>query len=228
MTLNSKLTEDISKSENVVKKRTENAETEKINGSIWMDKFSFKIALLATFTALAVVFGYMLAYIPNIEIFTLTIFLSGFILGNRWKTCWLGILVGLFSSIIFTLFNPLGISPPPLFLYQVVHYSFTGLIGGLVRQFLNGKRYFKPEDDVYRFQVILLLAFVGGIITFIYDFLSTFFGAILFSQSTNLFSNFLTTYISGIIFTTIHLIGNILGFIFILPGLIQIVVRLIE
>jgi hypothetical protein len=212
----------------VVDKNTENVEPEKINGTIWLDKISFKIALLGTFTALAVVFGYMLAYIPNIEIFTLTIFLSGFILGNRWKTCWLGMVVGLFSSIIFTFFNPLGISPPLLYLYQVVHYSFTGLSGGLVRQFLNGKKYFKPEEDIYRLQVILLLAFVGGIITFIYDILSTFFGAILFSQSTNLLTNFLTTYISGILFSTIHLIGNILGFIFILPGLIQIIVRLIE
>lgn len=212
----------------MVDKSTENVEPEKINGSIWLDKISFKIALLGTFTALAVVFGYMLAYIPNIEIFTLTIFLSGFILGNRWKTCWLGMVVGLFSSIIFTFFNPLGISPPLLYLYQAVHYSFTGLSGGLVRQFLNGKKYFKPEEDVYRFQVILLLAFVGGIITFIYDILSTFFGAILFSQSTNLFTNFLTTYISGILFSTIHLIGNVLGFIFILPGLIQIIVRLME
>ena len=205
----------------------DNLETQRINqdhetenGSVWLEKRSFKIAILSTFTALAVVFGYMLVYIPNIEVFTLIIFLSGFILGKKE-----GIFVGLLSSIIFTFFNPLGISPPPLYLYQVVHYSLTGLSGGLLRKFLDNKSYFKPKKDLYVFPVIALFGFVGGLITFIYDLLSTFFGAILFSQSINYF---LTTYISGIVFTSIHLIGNILGFIFILPGLIQLIMKLLN
>jgi uncharacterized membrane protein len=200
--------------------QTEDLTHETENGSVWLKRRSFKITLLSTFTALAVVFGYMLAYIPNIEVFTLTIFLSGFILGKKE-----GIFVGLLSSTIFTFFNPLGVSPPPLYLYQIVHYSLTGFSGGLLRNFLNNKSFFKPKEDLYVFPVIILFGFVGGVITFIYDFLSTFFGAILFSQSINYF---LATYISGIVFTSIHLIGNILGFIFILPGLIQLIMKLLN
>ena len=200
--------------------QTDNLGHETENGSVWLKRRSFKIALLSTFTALAVVFGYMLAYIPNIEVFTLTIFLSGFILGKKE-----GIIVGFFSSTIFAFFNPLGVSPPPLYLYQVVHYSLTGFSGGLVRNFLNNKKFFKPKEDLYVFPVIALFGFVGGVITFIYDLLSTFFGAILFSQSMNYF---IVTYLSGIVFTSIHLIGNVLGFIFILPGLIQLIMKLLN
>ena len=200
--------------------KTDNPNYEIENGSVWLKRPSFKIALLSTFTALAVVFGYMLAYIPNIEVFTLTIFLSGFILGKKE-----GFFVGLLSSTIFTFFNPLGVSPPPLYLYQVVHYSLTGLSGGLLRNFLNNKKFFKPKEDLYVFPVIVLFGIVGGVITFIYDLLSTFFGALLFSQSLNYF---ITTYISGIAFTSIHLIGNILGFIFLLPGLIQLIMKLLD
>ncbi|MBY9013462.1 MAG: hypothetical protein KGD70_13895, partial [Candidatus Lokiarchaeota archaeon] len=129
------------------------------------------------------------------------------------------------SSIIFTFFNPLGASPPLLYLYQVVHYSFTGLSGGLVRQFLNGKKYFKPEDDLYSYQVIVLFGLVGGIITFIFDILSTLFGGFVVSVTIDYF---IATYLLGIVFTTIHLIGNILVFVFLLPGLIQLITKLLD
>lgn len=195
-------------------------EPERENHSIWLNKRSFKIALLSTFSALSVVFGYMLAYIPNIEIFTLMIFLSGFTLGKKE-----GLIVGLLSSMIFTFFNPLGASPLPLFFYQVIHYSLTGLSGGLVRYFFNKKEFFKPTEDLYVLPVMSILGIVAALITFIYDILSTFFGAIIFSESINYF---FTTYISGSVFSTIHLIGNILGFIFILPGLAQLIIKLLN
>ena len=195
-------------------------EKERENISVWLEKPSFRMAILSTFAALAVVFGYMLAFIPNIEIFTLTIFLSGFILGKKE-----GLIVGLLSSMIFTFFNPLGTSPLPLFLYQIAHYSLTGFLGGFLRNYFNKRDYFKPKDDLYYFPILLILGLTGGLITFLYDILSTFFGAMLFSQS---FEYFLTIYLSGIIFTTIHLIGNVLGFIFILPGLVQLLIKLLD
>jgi len=194
--------------------------SERDNISAWLERPTFKIAILSTFAALAVVFGYMLAFIPNIEIFTLTIFLSGFILGKKE-----GLIVGLLSSMIFTFFNPLGTSPLPLLLYQIAHYSLTGFLGGFLRHYFNKRDYFKPKDDLYIFPILVILGSTGALITFLYDILSTFFGAILFSQS---YEYFLITYLSGIIFTTIHLIGNVLGFIFILPGLIQLIIKLLD
>ncbi|MHA1242604.1 MAG: hypothetical protein ACTSQU_17740 [Promethearchaeota archaeon] len=67
--------------------KTDNVEilnSERVNSSVWLERKSFRISLIATFTALAIVLGYAMAYIPNIEVFTLMIFLSGFIMSYNW------------------------------------------------------------------------------------------------------------------------------------------------
>ena len=198
----------------------EEIQEEKSNGTPWLERKSFRIALLSTFTALSVVLGYMLIFLPNIELFTLMIFLSGFILGKRD-----GAAVGLMSSFIFVFFNPYGVSPLPLFAYQLAHYSLVGILGGLTHSYFRNKAYFKPEEDLYVFRVILLFAIIGAVITIVYDILSTLIGAISIFGTLE---TFWATYIFGLPFTTIHLIGNTLGFIFILPGLIQLIYRLLD
>jgi uncharacterized membrane protein len=193
---------------------------EHLNQSVWLRKQSFRFALIATFSALSVVLGYMLVYIPNIEIFTLMIFLAGFIMGKRD-----GLIIGLLSSAIFTFLNPLGASPLPLFAYQILHYSLTGLSGGLTRSYLNNKTYFKPKEDLYNLKIIVIFGLIAGILTFTYDILSTLIGGFIVSFTIEYF---IITYFSGLIFTSIHLVGNILGFIFILPGLIQLILKLLD
>jgi hypothetical protein len=187
---------------------------------VWLERKSFRISLIGTFTALAIVLGYTLAYIPNIEVFTLMIFLSGFIMNKKE-----GAIIGLLSASIFTFFNPLGPSPPPLFIYQLIHYSTTGVLGGLTKDFLRNKEYFKPTEDLYLFRIMLLFGFLGAIITFIFDILSTLFGGFTVSITIDYF---IAAYLLGIVFTTVHLIGNVLVFVFLLPGLIQVIMKLID
>jgi len=200
--------------------RMKKEDIEQLNHSVWLRKKSFRIALIATFSSLAVVLGYLLAYIPNIELFTILVFLSGFIMGKRD-----GLIIGLLSSAIFTFLNPLGASPLPLFTYQLLHYSLTGLSGGLIRNYLNEKEYFKPREDLYILRVMVLFGIIGGILTFVFDILSTLFGGFIVSFAIEYF---IVSYLSGLLFTTIHLVGNILGFVFILPGLIQIIIKLLD
>ena len=200
--------------------KVEGIEPEKSNGINWLERPSFRVALLSTFAALSVVIGFMLVFIPNIELFTLMIFLSGFILGKRD-----GAVVGLMSSFIFVFFNPYGISPLPLFAYQLAHYSLVGILGGLSHGYLNKKEFFKPEEDLYLFPVILMFAILGAIITFTYDILSTLIGALSIFGTIE---TFWATYLIGLPFTIVHLIGNILGFIFILPLLIQLIYKLLD
>jgi uncharacterized membrane protein len=190
------------------------------NHSVWRHKKSFRTALISIFSALAVVLGYILAYLPNVELFTLIIFLSGFVLSKKE-----GLLIGFLSSLIFTFFNPLGTSPPPLFLYQITHYSFTGFLGGLVNDYFKTKKYYKPNDDLYIFKIMLIFGIIGGLITFFYDILSTLIGGFLVSFKIEYF---ITTYLTGIVFTSVHLVGNILGFVLLLPGLIQIIIKLLD
>ncbi|MFX0139511.1 MAG: ECF transporter S component [Candidatus Hodarchaeota archaeon] len=195
-------------------------EEEKSNGTPWLERSSFRITLLSTFTALSVVLGYILVFLPNIELFTLMIFLTGFILGKRD-----GAIAGLMSSFIFVFFNPYGVSPLPLFAYQLAHYSLVGILGGLTHNYLRKKEYFKPEDDLYVFRVLLIFAIIGATITFVYDILSTLIGALSIFGTLE---TFWITYIIGLPFTTVHLIGNTLGFIFILPGLIQLLYKMLD
>ena len=220
MKLNSETSKDFSKSQIVIDNSAENLETEKINNSAWLERKTFRISLIGTFTALAIVLGYSLAYIPNIEVFTLMIFLSGFIMSKKE-----GAIIGLLSASIFTFFNPFGPSPPPLFIYQLIHYSLTGISGGLAKDFMVNRKFFKPKEDLYVYQVMVIFGIIGGILTFLFDILSTLLGG--FTVSTSI-DYFIASYLFGIVFTTIHLIGNTLVFVFLLPGLIQIIMKLVD
>jgi uncharacterized membrane protein len=204
----------------IIEERVNKDSIEHYNHSAWLRKQSFRVALIATFSALSVVLGYMLVYIPNIELFTLMIFLSGFVMGKRD-----GMIIGFLSSAIYTTLNPFGTSPLLLFAYQLLHYTLTGWSGGIIRSYLNKKEYFKPKADLYVLKILVIFGFTGAMLTFIYDILSTLFGGFIVSYTIEYF---LVTYFSGLIFTTVHLIGNVLGFIFILPGLIQLILKLLD
>lgn len=193
---------------------------ERENHSLWLEIRSFRIALISTFSALAIVLGYLLAGIPNIELFTLTIFLSGFILGIRD-----GMIVGFLSSLIFTLFNPIGTSPPPLLVFQLFHYTLTGLLGALTKKFLNKRKFFTPEGDLYKLPIMVIFGSIGALITIEYQIFSSLMDALVYLGSLNQFPLY---FLRGIPFTAIHIIGNTLGFIFILPGLIHIVNKMIN
>lgn len=220
MKFNSEPIKDQSKSQILVDKNAEKIETEKINNSVWLERKTFRIALIGIFTALTIVLGYLLADIPNIEVFTMMIFLSGFIMSKKE-----GAIIGLLSASIFTFFNTYGASPPPLFVYQLIHYSITGVLGGLTKDFLRNKEYFKPTEDLYIFRIMLLFGFLGAVITFVFDILSTLFGGFMVSITIDYF---IASYLLGIVFTTVHLIGNVLIFVLLLPGLIQVIMKLID
>jgi len=188
--------------------------------SLWLDKTSLRVVLISTFTGLSVVSGYMLVILPNIEVFTLMIFLSGFILGRRD-----GALIGLMSAVVFCFFNPLGASDLFLFSVQIIYYTLVGLLGGLTKNFLFEKEYFKPREDLYVTKVLMIFAILGAVMTFTYDIFSTLAGSIFIFGT---FNSFLPTYLIGLPYTTVHLIFNTLGFIFILPGLIQLLYKLLD
>lgn len=195
-------------------------EQEISNHSTWLERKSFRITLISTFSALAIVLGYLLAYIPNIELFTLTIFLSGFILGKRD-----GMIIGLLSSFIFCFFNPFGASPLPLLAFQLTHYSITGLIGALTGDLLQKKVSFELNDDLYKISVMIIFGFIGALITVSFQIFSSLVDVLSYFGTIN---EFVPYFLTGIIFTAIHIIGNTLGFIFILPGLIQLIKKMLN
>ena len=74
----------------------------------------------AIFCAMAIAMGYSLMMIPNIELITVIIFLSGVTLNLWW-----GALVGLVAMGIYSGLNPLGsgLSFPPLFFAHPVNIT---------------------------------------------------------------------------------------------------------
>ena len=84
----------------------------------------------AIFCAMAIAMGYSLMMVPNIELITVIIFLSGVTLNLWW-----GALVGLVAMGIYSGLNPLGsgLSFPPLFFAQIIAMSLCGIIGGLLK-----------------------------------------------------------------------------------------------
>ncbi len=224
MNLSSDTPKNHNKSQTIITNNAEKIETERVTSSVWLERKTFRIALIGTFTALAIVLGYLLVHLPNIEVFTMMIFLAGFIMSKKE-----GAIIGLLSASIFTFFNLVGTSIiiPQLFVYQLIHYSMTGALGGLAKDFLRKKEYFKPTEDLYIFRIMLLFGFLGAIITFIFDILSTYFFLSGFTVSITL-DYFVVSYLINIVFTTVHLIGNILVFVFLLPGLIQVITRLLD
>ena len=150
------------------------------------------------FAALAVGLGYSLLLIPNVELITVVIFLSGLTLGIRW-----GILVGAVSEFIFSAMNPLGsgLIFPPLMAVQIISMISVGLTGGLLKPI-----FFKKNLSFFR---VVTLGLTGFLLTFIFDSLTTL--------SYPIGSGFDWTqtwaiYLLGIGFTIIHQISN--GIIF--------------
>lgn len=86
-----------------------------------------RIVLLGSLlVALTVAAGQALAGIPNIELMTFLIFVSGFLLGPK-----LGGVVGVCAMGAHSLFNWLGPAALPVWVAQIVCYGLVGVIGGI-------------------------------------------------------------------------------------------------
>jgi uncharacterized membrane protein len=157
-----------------------------------------EISYITIFTALALGLGYTFAYIPNFELVSPTVFLSGALFGIH-----TGTFVGILTYFIFGLLNPLGMSPLPLLLTQVLVGTLIGLTGGLCHK----KRWNKAH-------IILPL---GILITLLSDILTTSAGFILFPTK----KSFTAYFIMGLPFVIWHVFTQCIIYGFVLTPTIQ-------
>ncbi len=80
--------------------------------------------LLGLFAGTAVGTGYLLSGVPNVELMTLIIALSGVVLGPA-----LGPLCGVLAGTIYSLGNPYGPPPPVLLVAQMLGHGLNGFLG---------------------------------------------------------------------------------------------------
>ena len=125
-----------------------------------------ELAHIALFTAAVMALGYALAWVPNVELMTLTIFLAGWLLGVV-----KGAVVGCMSAVLFSLFNPWGPPLPPVLVAQALGHSLVGVAGGALG--MSGVLGVRPLGALITRRGDLLgavmMGAVGAFLTLFYD-----------------------------------------------------------
>lgn len=147
------------------------------------------VARVGVFSALAFGVNAPLLAIPNIELFSFSLFLSGLFLGVSG-----GVATALVAGIIFVFFNPNGAQPIlAVGLIQLIGFLLFGLCGGLVRTIVLKK-------DNIKITITVLLA-AGALLTFWYDLTTNLVFAYLFGP-------FWPALVAGLWFSAVHTVSN--------------------
>ncbi|MHA1733305.1 MAG: hypothetical protein ACTSU5_15265 [Promethearchaeota archaeon] len=170
-------------------------------------KLSIEVAIVGIFSALCLAVGYALVFVPNVELFTMMVFLSGFLFG-----VYVGASVGSISSMLFAYLNPLGASHLLLYLTQVSLYTLLGAVAGFIR----GK---SPLDEVEMDGKHIFKFVVTGIVfVLVFDVATTVAQYLPF---VGLNASALWAYlVFGAGFTAIHLISNAFSFGCLVPVIV--------
>jgi uncharacterized membrane protein len=161
-----------------------------------------KLVLAGILAALCVAMGYLFLFIPNVEMMTASVFLSGIIVGPLW-----GAAVGFVSESLFSLLNPYGAPTTPLYIAQVFTFSVIGLTGGLLA---------KSFIRVSLVKLILLGA-CGLLLTLFYDLLTTLSFALFMSGDD--MKKLVPIFAAGTLFYLTHSLSNLIIFVTIVPML---------
>ncbi len=160
------------------------------------------------FVALMVGSGWALAMVPNVEFITALAFTAGAALGPLW-----GAVVGSTGMFLFSATNPLGsgLAFPVLLAAQMISQGLTGLSGGWFKRWTTDVRNGWP--------LRLSLALTGLALTVVYDGLTTISFPLFAGASPQEIGVVL---ISGLAFTIIHQVSNLLIFFWVVPRMIQV------
>jgi hypothetical protein len=161
------------------------------------------LSAMAVFSALGVALGFALMTIPNVELVTATIFISGYTLGPA-RGFWVGIVTeGLFSGL-----HPLGAPAPPLFAAQVLSMAAAGALGGFL-----GKR--RPVLSLRR---VLGLGACGLACSLLFACSTSFAYAWTASISR---AQLLKTVAAGGAFYLVHMVSNAIIFSTVVPTVLN-------
>jgi uncharacterized membrane protein len=172
-----------------------------------------QIAFSGIFIALLLGVGYALAFVPNIELLTAMVFLSGVLMGFKQ-----GIIIGVVGEFLFSALNPMGsgLLFPPMLIAQLIAMAVVSFTGALARNYvLSCKRGLKSA---------VIMGGTGFLLTLFYDILVS--AAFPISAGFSLRET-AGTIVAGLAFSVVHLIGNTLIFLLLVPNAAQQVYRAI-
>lgn len=151
------------------------------------------VARVGVFAALAFGINTPFLAIPNIELFSFSLFLSGLYLGKTG-----GAATALVAGLIFVFFNPNGAQPIlAIGMVQLFGFLLFGFCGGLVRPWILKK------DNVKLTIAVLLVS--GMVLTLWYDLTTNLAFAYIFGP-------FWPAFIAGLGFGIIHSVSNTIIF----------------
>lgn len=159
-----------------------------------------EVALIGVFSALAYAGGILFSYIPNIEVITAIIFLSGLILGSK-----NGMLVGAIAQTLYSTLNPYGPAALPLLIAQVLNRILVGYVGGRFRVLVQNKR---------AYWTAFYFGLAGLLLTWLYDLMTYLAIAI---QSGYSMQEMKVAFVLGILWYLVHGGGNLVIFAIVLP-----------
>ncbi|MBK6766888.1 MAG: hypothetical protein IPG71_11465 [bacterium] len=165
----------------------------------------------ASFVAVGIALGYLLAPVPNVELVTATCFCSGYLLGSG-----AGVLCSVLIEALFAGFHPMGSSFGLTLVAQCIGMGGAGLLGAVARR-LIGKR-----TSTWRTAMIVI---IGVAATFWFDLLTdlAFPVAAGFSIEQTIASLALAAP-----FAAIHVGSNALVFLFVVAPLLPKLIQMIE
>ena len=146
-------------------------------------------AIVVIMSALGVAGGYLFAFIPNVEVISSIIFITGYLAGLT-----PGILTGTIIFLLYGFFNPYGPSPLPFLIIQCMGGSIIGLGGYVLRR--------------HKWDNPILFMLAGLVLTITYDLITNLGGFILFPTGKTLVAYL----IAGFPFAAIHSFSNLMIF----------------
>jgi hypothetical protein len=166
---------------------------------------AWNASLIAILAATALAGNYALSGVPNVEISSIIVFLSGFLFGTT-----VGTLVGFTTMTIYQFLNPWGAFILPIGGTVIACTIFIGIVGGIVgRNFRFGK--------TIEVGWVTGLAFLGVMTTLFFDLVTNYAYSLTFGVP------YILALATGFPFLVLHIISNALFFGFLTPAITQVV-----
>jgi len=162
--------------------------------------------LIAMFAGVSAAAGYLLIAVPNVEAFTALLFVAGVILGFR-----RGFVAAVIAALLYFGLNPQGGLFPPLLVAQILGIAAAPLAGSLFRRM-----------RVRGLHRTLVLALAAILVTLWFDLITN----LAFPLSVGFDrEGILLTLAAGVPFSLVHIAGNVVLFLVLVPPLIDLVRR---
>ncbi|MFX1562263.1 MAG: hypothetical protein ACFFDP_03035 [Promethearchaeota archaeon] len=181
----------------------------KENGHFFKDSTAWKVSLIAILTATALGGNYALSGVPNVEISSVMVFLSGFLFGFT-----IGALVGFTAMTIYQFLNPWGPFIPPIGGAVIACTVFIGIVGGI-----SGRNY--QIGKTVEIKWVTGLALLGVTTTLFFDLATNYAYTITFGVP------YIVAVTFGLPFSLIHVASNGLLFGLLTPPISQVVSQIL-